>query len=50
MFVNNILAGAIIMASFTIALFFLRFWKSTHDRFFSFFSPFPSRWKHSIVC
>lgn len=38
MFVNNILAGAIIMASFTIALFFLRFWKSTHDRFFLFFS------------
>ncbi|MHB8914348.1 MAG: DUF5985 family protein [Thiobacillus sp.] len=38
MFVNNILAGAIIMASLTIALFFLRFWKSTHDRFFLFFS------------
>lgn len=38
MFVNNILAGGIIMASLTIALFFLRFWKSTHDRFFLFFS------------
>lgn len=38
MFINNILAGAIIMASLTIALFFLRFWRSTHDRFFLFFS------------
>lgn len=38
MFINYILAGAIIMASLTIALFFLRFWRSTHDRFFLFFS------------
>lgn len=38
MFVNTILSGAIIMASLTIALIFLRFWKSTHDRFFLFFS------------
>lgn len=32
------IAGAIVMASLTIALFFLRFWKSTHDRFFLFFA------------
>ena len=38
MFVNTIIAGAIVMASLTIALFFLRFWKSTHDRFFLFFA------------
>lgn len=38
MFINTIIAGAIVMASLTIALFFLRFWKSTHDRFFLFFA------------
>lgn len=38
MFINTIIAGAIVMAALTIALFFLRFWKSTHDRFFLFFA------------
>ena len=38
MFLNTIIAGAIVMASLTIALFFLRFWKSTHDRFFLYFA------------
>lgn len=38
MILNAVLAGGIAMASLTIALFFLRFWKSTHDRFFLFFS------------
>lgn len=38
MFINTIIAGAIVMASLTVALFFLRFWKSTHDRFFLFFA------------
>lgn len=33
-----VFAGAIAMASLTIALFFLRFWKATHDRFFLFFA------------
>lgn len=36
--VNLILIGAIAMASFLIGLFFLRFWKSTRDRFFLFFA------------
>lgn len=36
--INYILAGAIGMASITIALFFLRFWRGTTDRFFLFFS------------
>jgi len=26
------------MAAFTIGLFFLRFWKKTHDRFFLYFA------------
>ncbi len=36
--INQILAGAIAMASLTASLFFLRFWKTTRDRFFLFFA------------
>lgn len=32
------LIGAIAMAYFTASLFFLHFWKTTHDRFFLFFT------------
>lgn len=32
------LTGAIVMASTVIALFFLRFWRSTGQRFFLYFS------------
>ena len=35
---NPLLSGAIAMSSAVIALFFLRFWKSTRDRFFLFFA------------
>jgi hypothetical protein len=35
---NNILTGAIAMASTVIALFFLRFWRNTRDRFFMYFA------------
>lgn len=35
---NHILTGAITMASLVIALFFLRFWRNTGDRFFLYFS------------
>ena len=35
---NNILTGAIAMGSTVIALFFLRFWRSTRDRFFMYFA------------
>jgi len=35
---NQLLFGAIAMASLTISLFFLRFWKKTRDRFFLFFA------------
>ena len=35
---NAILAGALGMASLVAALFFLRFWRTTRDRFFLFFS------------
>jgi hypothetical protein len=35
---NNILLGAILTASVIISLFFLRFWRSTGDRFFLFFA------------
>jgi hypothetical protein len=35
---NALLLGAIAMASLVAALFFLRFWKETRDRFFLFFA------------
>ena len=35
---NDLLLGAIAMASMVAALFFLRFWRSTGDRFFLFFA------------
>jgi hypothetical protein len=35
---NAILTGAIGTAFITVSLFFLRFWKSTRDRFFLFFA------------
>lgn len=35
---QDILLGAIAMASLVAALFFLRFWRSTRDRFFLFFA------------
>ncbi|MEO7623943.1 MAG: DUF5985 family protein [Gallionella sp.] len=36
--INLIILGASAMASAAIALFFLRFWKNTNDRFFLFFA------------
>lgn len=36
--VKLLMIGAIVMASFIISLFFLRFWKSTKDKFFLYFS------------
>lgn len=36
--VNLMLIGAIALGSFIISMFFLRFWKSTRDRFFLFFA------------
>ena len=35
---NELIAGAIGMGSFVIALFFLRFWRNTRDRFFLYFA------------
>ena len=35
---NEILIGAIAMAELLAGLFFLRFWRSTGDRFFLFFA------------
>ena len=35
---NQLLLGAIAMGSIIIALFFLRFWRGTGDRFFLFFA------------
>jgi Family of unknown function (DUF5985) len=35
---NDFLRGALVMASLSISLFFLRFWRSTHDRLFAIFS------------
>jgi hypothetical protein len=35
---NNILTGAIAMASLVIAMFFLRFWRNSGDRFFLWFA------------
>ena len=36
--IEPLMLGAIMMAAFTASLFFLRFWKTTRDRFFLFFS------------
>jgi hypothetical protein len=33
-----LLAGAVAMGSLVIALFFLRFWRTTQDRFFLYFA------------
>jgi len=33
-----LLLGAVAMACWTISIFFLRFWKTTRDRFFLFFA------------
>ena len=35
---NDMLLGAIAMASIVASLFFLRFWRTTRDRFFLFFA------------
>lgn len=35
---KGMLLGAIVMASIVVGMFFLRFWRSTGDRFFLFFS------------
>lgn len=35
---NAFLVGAIVMAASVIALFFLRYWRQTHDRFFLYFA------------
>jgi hypothetical protein len=35
---RHFLAGAACMASMIIALFFIRFWRKTHDRLFLFFA------------
>ena len=35
---NQLLAGAIAMGSFVIALFFFSFWRSARDRFFLYFA------------
>ena len=35
---NQLLLGAISMGCLVVALFFLRFWKNTRDRFFLFFA------------
>jgi hypothetical protein len=35
---NDMLTGAIATASMVIALFFLRFWRNTGDRFFLYFA------------
>jgi hypothetical protein len=35
---NQLLAGAIAMGSLVIALFFVRFWRTTGDRFFLYFA------------
>ncbi|HEX2877556.1 MAG TPA: DUF5985 family protein [Polyangiaceae bacterium] len=38
MSLNDFLRGALVMASLSIALFFLRFWRATSERLFALFS------------
>jgi hypothetical protein len=35
---TQLLEGALVMASFSVGLFFLRFWRETHDRLFLMFA------------
>ena len=35
---NDLIAGAVCMGSLLIALFFLRFWRDSRDRFFLYFA------------
>jgi len=35
---NDVIAGAVCMGSLLIALFFLRFWRDSGDRFFLYFA------------
>jgi len=35
---NQMLSGAVAVASLVAALFFLRFWRNTRDRFFLYFA------------
>jgi uncharacterized membrane protein HdeD (DUF308 family) len=47
---SDVLAGAISMAHFVIALFFLRFWRSARDRFFLYFAlSFGIEGAHRLV-
>jgi len=47
---NELIAGAIGMGFFVIALFFLRFWRGTRDRFFLYFAlSFALEAAHRIV-
>ena len=36
--ISNVIAGGIIIGAWAIALFFLRFWKRTHDSLFACFA------------
>lgn len=46
---NQLLAGAVAMGSLTIALFFLRFWRTSRDRFFLYFAlSFATEGLHRI--
>lgn len=36
--IGSVLMGAVAMASFVAALFFLRYWRQTHDSFFLLFA------------
>jgi uncharacterized membrane protein HdeD (DUF308 family) len=47
---NDLITGAISMASLIIGLFFLRFWRNTRDRFFLYFAlSFGIEGVHRIV-
>lgn len=47
---KDLITGAISMASLIIALFFLRFWRNTRDRFFLWFAlSFGIEGVHRIV-
>jgi uncharacterized membrane protein HdeD (DUF308 family) len=48
--VPDLITGMIAMASLIIALFFLRFWRNTRDRFFLYFAlSFGIEGVHRIV-
>jgi len=45
---TELISGALVALSLVAGLFFLRFWKKTHDRFFAFFAEIADRFARNV--